>query len=339
MVERARAYVAAHPRARFHGTATVEGGTIRTTTGSAQTAHADVAGELAMGRAHAVIADSQLTSEVVLDGDTVYAREAATTDALAKASYVRADTQLRRVMRVRAEQAKALDVAAVFAAAQDLKTLGRHGGVTTLDGDVDVPRLFGSKLAQHVEWATLKAVVADDGRPVSTALVVRAEADLTTRLSFDAWGDAAITVAAPPPAQVDARPSVTQLKLASLRSTKLVMPKQLPDGWQLVGTDVLAPSETEEGCTQAALSYEDQTNPDAGYLYLYEFPSSCAQPPEGSSSLFNAGPYGGFSSETADGPYVQITVGNTTVQAVSDLALPDLAGVLSDLVPLVVQSS
>jgi hypothetical protein len=116
------------------------------------------------------------------------------------------------------------------------------------------------------------------------------------------------------------------------------MPKALPAGWELVRAGVLAAADTEEGCAQAELAYEDQAHGRTGYLYLYEFPRACADPPDGDSAPFTAGSYQGFSA-SADGPYVQITVGQTTVQAVTDLSRDRLAQTLSALVPLAIRSS
>jgi hypothetical protein len=168
--------------------------------------------------------------------------------------------------------------------------------------------------------------------------VTRAEATITSNVQFAHWGDHTIAIAAPAASQVEPTATVGLANLASFKTARLLMPKTLPSGWQLVSTGVLSANDTQEGCSQAELAYEDQTRGDAGFLYLYEFPKSCAAKAGSDATPFSAGSYNGFAA-TQDGPYVQITVGKTTVQAVSDLPLDQLSATLSGLVPLAVQSA
>jgi hypothetical protein len=210
--------------------------------------------------------------------------------------------------------------------------------MSTIEADVIPATLYGRTLSRHVAWVTLRAVIADDGEVQRMQLLTRAEASILSRVQFSDWGAKAIAIAAPPTTQLDTTPPIAQAKLASFTSAPLLMPKTLPPGWELVRAGVLAADDTQEGCAQAELAYEDQKRGDAGYLYLYELPKSCAAQPPGDATAFAAGNYTGFASQE-DGPYVQIVVGRTTVQAVSDLPLAELATTLSELVPLALQSA
>jgi hypothetical protein len=241
-------------------------------------------------------------------------------------------------MRVRAEQAKALDIAAVLGATTDTKKLTERGGATVLESDVDSSVLFGRDLGAHVKWATLRVLVTDAGELRGLRLVTHGEATITNRMQFADWGSRDIAIAEPPVTEVDATPPIATAKLASFKTAPLLMPHALPSGWVLVRADVLGAADTQEGCAQAELAYEDQHRAKGGYLYLYEFPRTCADPPPSDATPFAAGNYTGFAA-TQDAPYVQITVGQTTVQAVSDLSPDELAQTLSALVPLELRSA
>jgi hypothetical protein len=338
-LDRARVFANAHAGAKFGGTMSVKGGTARSPIAEAQITNAKVGGRLhSPARVRAVIADDEAATELVLFDRAVYVRAAATPAGLSAARFVRADAQARRVMRVRAEQAKSLDVGAVLAAARHPETLHRRGDVTTVEADVDAASLFGAALAKHVAWGTLRADIGRDGKLQTLRVVTRAEATISSRVQFAHWGEPGIDVAAPAADQVDTTPSVGRANLAAFKTAPLLMPKTLPSGWELVSTGVLPATDTQEGCAQAELAYEDQTRGDAGYLYLYEFAHSCAAPAGEDATPFTAGNYNGFAA-SQDGPYVQITVGTTTVQAVSDLPHDQLAATLSGLVPLALQSA
>ena len=339
VLSRARTFVAKRVTAKFRGTTSVRGGTERSPVGEAATALAQVAGELdARGRAHAVIADDGGATELVLASRAVFVRDAEGVTALAGTSYTRADVQVSRIMRLRTEQAKTFDLARVLEAATNVKTLRHNRAATTIDADVLPETLYGRELSRHVQWVTIRVVVRDTGAVDRLQVVTRAEAAVLSRIEFTQWGDNTIRIAAPAIAQVDTTPPVATVKLASFASTPLLMPKTLPAGWQLVRARVLSADDTQEGCAQVELAYEDQASGDTGFLYLYELPKSCTAAPPGDTEPFTAGSYSGFSA-TDEGPYVQITVGRTTVQAVSDLPRPRLAATLSELVPLALQSS
>jgi hypothetical protein len=169
-------------------------------------------------------------------------------------------------------------------------------------------------------------------------LVTRGEATITDRLQFADWGSRDIRVAAPPSTLIDKSPAIATAKLASFKTAPLLMPNALPAGWELVRADVLVAADTQEGCAQAELAYEDQRHGKRGYLYLYEFARACAKTPARDATPFKAGNYNGFAA-VQEAPYVQITAGQTTVQAVSDLSLDELARTLSGLVPLAIRSS
>jgi hypothetical protein len=316
----------------------VAGGSARSPVGDAQTELAQVTGEFQTPhRTHAVVTDDGSALELVRVAGSIYTRGAATQAALTNVAYVRADTQASRLMHVRAEQARSLDLAALLLATTDAKILRQRGAATIVESDLAPALVFGPALAKHVAWSTLQVLIAEDGRVEGLRLVTRAEATITNRLQFAEWGADDIAVAAPPAAQIDATPPVAAAKLAALK-TALVMPQRVPAGWELVRAGVLSATDTEEGCAQAELAYEDQAHDKAGYLYLYEFPRACSAAPEGGTTPFAAGDYRGFRA-TAGDPYVQITVGETIVQAVSDLSPTALAQTLSGLVPLALQSA
>jgi hypothetical protein len=338
LLARARDFVHAHPSARFHGTTTVNAGDPLSPVADAHTDLAELSGEFTPGRTHAVISDDTGATELVKVQRAVYARVADSTDALAKATYVRADGQALRILRVRAEQAKSVDLVAVLDATSNAKKLSERGSATVIEGDVNATALFGRSLGKHVTSATLRVLVGGGGEVQGVRLVSHGEATITNRMQFGDWGSRDIAIAAPPAAQVDATPAIATVKLASFRATALLMPKSLPAGWELVRATVLGPGDTQEGCAQATLAYEDPRRAKGGYLYLYEFPRSCSHATPSDATPFTAGSYTGFSA-TQQSPYVQLTVGQTTVQAVSDLSLDDLAKTLSALVPLVLQSS
>jgi hypothetical protein len=92
---------------------------------------------------------------------------------------------------------------------------------------------------------------------------------------------------------------------------------------------------TAEGCEQVELDYIEPNDPDNGYLTLYELPKSCGDLalPRGSQP-FKAGRATGWVDESRDGVTAQILVGDTVVQAETDLPVDGLARILADLVPL-----
>jgi hypothetical protein len=136
------------------------------------------------------------------------------------------------------------------------------------------------------------------------------------------------------PEPTTAPPKVYLAQIASWDDSDLVMPASVPDGWSLTFAGILPASETKEGCDQVELDYEDPNDKDRGFLYLYEFPNKYAKPlPNGSP--FTAGAYSGatrYSDE--EGLVAQITVGETTVQATTDLSVAELRFVLEALAPL-----
>jgi hypothetical protein len=339
LLARARAFVAAHPTARFHGSVTVDVRDPRSPLGEAQTLLAQLTGEVQPRRTHAVLTDDAGATELLMVKGATYVRAADTAAGLGAAVYARADGKPARLMRVRVEQAKGFDIAAVLAATTDARKLNRRGDTTIIESDVDASMLFGRAIGARVVWVTLHAVVADDGELRGAQVVTRSEATITDRLQFTEWGVRADAITAPPASQVDATPAIAAAKLAAFKTAPLLMPGALPAGWELVRADVLSAADTQEGCAQAELAYEDQRRVDAGFLSLYELPRSCAKRPGGETTPFVAGKYNGFAARTAGVLYVQITEGETVVQTISDMAPAKLAQTLSGLVPLALQSS
>jgi hypothetical protein len=301
--------VRTHPSARFEGTASVHTPDPPSPLAQAAAAHLEVQGAVKTpGGVHAALTDGASAIELIHADDAVYVRIAATLNGLVPQPYTRVDDGTGQLLRLRAMQARSFDVAGLLGAARAPRVLKRHAGTTTVEADV-------------VPSTTIRAVIGRTGALRSLDTTTRGAATLRARIQFRNWGDQAVRVAAPPPNRLDPTPGVDEIGLAAFTTAPLLMPKTLPPGWKLVGADVLSADDTEEGCAQAHLAYE---NPHAdGFLSLYEFPRACA------AAKTAAAPY----------PYVQITVGNTTVQAVSDLKADALARILSALVPLALRSS
>jgi hypothetical protein len=129
-------------------------------------------------------------------------------------------------------------------------------------------------------------------------------------------------------------PQVHLAALSAWDASPLVMPTRVPAGWQMTYAGILPAAETKEGCDPVEIDYEDPTDPDHGFVYLYEFPNDCATAMVGGTP-FRAGPFRGFSrSSPEEGSVVQLTVEGTTVQATSDLSFDELKVVLQEFVPL-----
>jgi hypothetical protein len=340
VLERARAYVAEHPSVRFSGTMKVVIKAKDSEVGEESSTTTRIKGEIeSKGRAHAVVsAGKDGVSEVVALGAVIYVRVAETLGAVRNAKYAKFDTSTARGAGVQYDtnQVKDLDLGAALAAARNPTKLRHNGKLTTIEADVNVTKLVGEVLAHDIEEIKLRLVVHKSGEVRSAVQLTGAQgAVITTDVSYTDWGST-IAIAEPQAGEIDPTPGIEEEKISAWEDAPLVMPKAIPAGWELSYADILSADETTEGCAEVEIDYEDVEDPDASYLYLYEFPNSCAKPFGGEGVFpFTAGPYRGFGKTSPEeGSLVQITVGGTTLQADSDLTIAELARVLSNLVPL-----
>ncbi|MEY2475018.1 MAG: hypothetical protein QOG87_333 [Actinomycetota bacterium] len=199
---------------------------------------------------------------------------------------------------------------------------------------VDATAAYGSAVVGEVDRATVELTL--DGDRLDR-LVLDASGEggsLHADYRFTGWGRQ-VEVAAPATADLDPTPGIEEEEIAAFKDAPLLQPRGIPAGWVLDFAGVLPEEMTAEGCEQVELDYIEPDDPDKGYLTLYELPKSCAdlEPPRGAEA-FQAGRYSGFVDESRDGVLAQIVVGDTVVQAETDLPLDALARILADLVPL-----
>src|SRR5262249_55445278 len=150
-------------------------------------------------------------------------------------------------------------------------------------------------LGNSIKEATLTLTALDDGTLQHTSVSLKnSQANITIDYGWSKWGES-VVIAAPTAAEIDATPDIKEEKVAAFKDAPLLQPAGLPKGWVLSGADVLSPDETTEHCPEVEVDYEDPTNQDSGYLTIYEFTPSCANPaaPPGASG-FAAGPYRGY---------------------------------------------
>lgn len=313
----AKAYVAEHRSVRFSGQTSVK----RATGDPLRSA---LRGEIGRnGRVRVVLSsESSGAAETVVDGERAYVRQADTIVTLARAKYAPFDAdEAQDGAGSDALRAKDLDIRALLRSVRDPVVLHRDGGVTTITTDL--------------EPTTVEVAVHRGGRVRSVVLRNAGDTEeTTTTLRYRDW-DADVSVAAPLASELDTTPGIDEEAVAAWRATALVMPKTLPRGWSLTYADLLPAAETAEGCNQFELRYE-AAGEAPGYLNLYQFPQSCAQPPAGPDVIpFRAGKYEGVGLQTPDnGSLAQITVGSSAVQADTDLSLDELSTILDEFVPL-----
>ncbi len=109
-----------------------------------------------------------------------------------------------------------------------------------------------------------------------------------------------------------------------------------PSGGVLDFADVIPAEDTLEECDQVEVDYIDPDDEEAGYLYLFQLPVTCADPkPPAGAQPFRAGANRGWITvDPEDGVQAQLVVGRTVLQADTDLVPAELARVLAQLVPL-----
>jgi hypothetical protein len=333
----ARSYTNTHRSVRFAGTFKLRLKEDKGSLGSSNSVTSRIEGQLeSKGRSRAVIdSGSEGAVESIALGRVVYVRQADSKAALDDAKFEKIDTDAspRGVVRTEAEDAKELDIAELLAVAENPRKVSHSGAVTTITANVPPRALLGAVAAQDVSRITLELVVRKNGQVQSLVQrSVGSGATVTVAVRYTNWGRP-VKLAAPAAAQIDPTPGLEEEKIAAWKDAPLLMPKGIPVGWVFDGADVLSKDDTTEGCAEVELDYEDPNDPDAGYLSLYEFPASCAQPFSGAGvTPFSAGPYSGF-ADTSDGVLVQFVVGKTAIQAESDLTVAQLATVLKNLVP------
>ena len=294
------------------------------------------------------LVSQEFASEVIALGDRLYTRNADTADELGAKKWAEfgPDAADERSGVVRppgpSEGADALGdpiglVKTLDAARRPF--LVRHDGdVSVIKADVDPARAFGDAVEGGIDRASVVLTLTDDALD---RLVLDTSGDggsVHADYRFTRWG-APVEVAAPAQAELDPTPGIEEEAIAAFKDVKqLLQPRGIPEGWVLDFAGILPEDMTAEGCEQLELDYIEPDDPDVGYLTLYELPKSCAdlEPPRGAEP-FRAGPYSGFADESRDGVLAQIVVGDTVVQAETDLPLDAVARLLADLVPLNLQ--
>ena len=340
VLDDARSFVRDHRTVRFTGSIVFKFSDGRGGLGAASTVKSKLTGEQeSAARSHAVIdSGDQGAVESIAAGTAVYVREADTRADLPSAKYEKIDIDdlPAGVIRSETDQAKELDITTMLAAAHDPKKVSHSGKETTITAPVTASKLVGSIAAKDVDSITIRLVVHKGGEIHSVVQhTAAAGADITTTLRFKDWGRP-VKIAEPSAEQIDPTPGIDEEELAAWDDSPLYMPKGIPVGWTFDGAGIAPADSTAEGCDEVELDYGDPSDPDAGYLTIYEFPVSCAKSFSGPGvTPFTAGPYSGFASSDEDGTLVQMTVnGKTTLQAETDLSRADLAVILKDLIPL-----
>jgi hypothetical protein len=283
-------------------------------------------------------------SEIITLGDRLYTRDAEGTDELRGRKWTTFDPDQAddRSGVVRPDgPAEGSDVLGdpigllrLLDAARRPDVVRRQGDVTVVKADVDAAELFANAVEGAAERGTIELTLRGE---VLQRLVFDASGgggNVHADYRFTRWGSK-VELAAPADGELDPTPGIEEEAIAAFKDARLLQPRGIPAGWVLEFAGILPEEMTAEGCEQLELDYVDLEDPDAGYLTLYELPSSCTDmdPPRGAES-FRAGGYAGFADEGRDGVLVQILVGDTIVQAESDLPLDALARILADLVPL-----
>jgi hypothetical protein len=337
----AQSFTKEHQSARFTGRIVVhqtDSGE-DSSLGSASTFTSKIEGSAqSTTRSRAVIDSGQEgTVETIVDDKVVYLREASAGEKVADRKFQRIDTtkDVPGVVNFDLEEATAFDVSRLLENAQFPKKVSHSDSESVISATVRPSKLLGAEAARDVDSITLRLTILDSGAIRTVRQVTKGSGTtVTTTLEFTGWGDD-VAIALPNDNQIDPTPGIEEERIAAWKDAPLYKPRAIPAGWVFDGADVLPEEVTTEGCKQVELDYEDPTDPDNGYISLYEFPVSCAEPFNGEGVVpFTAGPYAGFAQADEEGALVQITVGKTTLQAETDLPLDALKQVLANLVPL-----
>jgi hypothetical protein len=292
-----------------------------------------------------VVTTEGSASEVITIGNVAYVREATDESALEAEKWAELDPQSEdeRAGIVRQQGLAAgadqvgdpITLLRIIGSVRNAALVRRTGDVSVVAAAIDPTQAFGSALGGQIDQARLELSIGPAGRLVRAAMTAKGSGEsVSADYRFSRWGTA-VTVAAPPKAELDPTPFIDEEDLAAFKDAPVLQPRGIPAGWVLDGAFVLSADETAEGCRQVELDYTDPDNPDAGYLTIYQLPVACADlaRPEGSAP-FAAGRWSGYIDESDGGSTAQIVVGATVVQAETDLPSDALARVLSDLIPL-----
>lgn len=292
-------------------------------------------------RARVTVRTDGLSTEFLTAGDRSFARFAEEDEDIAGQQWVVLDP----------------DEDVIGPAGGDVSGLNDPSSLPDLIGDASAPEIVRRDGRVHVVRArvevdsgedqgsiplsgTLELTARDDGRVDRMVLDVTggsdgSSVDAHVDFRFSGWGDA-VDVTAPGGSEIDTTPSVDEERVAAYRDAPLLQPAGIPERWVLDLADVVPAEDTPEECDQVELDYVDPDDDEAGYLYLYELPVTCADlavPP--GASAFRAGPNRGWVGvDPEEGVLAQLTVGRTVVQAETDLPPAELARVLAELRPL-----
>jgi hypothetical protein len=290
------------------------------------------------------VVSAEFASEVIALGDRLFTRDADEPDALRTKKWAEfdPDEQDERSGVVRPGPAENADVVgdpvgliATLDAARRPVLLRRDGDVAVVKADVDPDRAYGATVGGGIDRATIEITLDGDrlDRLVSDIKGDGGTAHADYR--FTRWGSA-VEVAAPPQADLDPTPGIEEEEIAAFKDVEqLYQPRGIPEGWVLDFAGILPADMSAEGCDQVELDYIEPNDPDVGYMTIFQLPKSCAELdlPRGAEP-FQAGRYSGYADDSRDGLLAQIVVGNTVVQADTDLPLDAVARILADLVPL-----
>jgi hypothetical protein len=284
-------------------------------------------------------------SEVIALGDLFYTRDAEKVEDLAAKKWAETDLgrEDERSGVIRDEEgvqqtdlADPVGLLGTLRAASRPVLVRRNDRTATIRATVDPSKAYSEEAASGVTSVSIELTLADEERIDRAVLTAKGEGgSVIADYQFNDWGKG-VQIAAPAPDDRDPTPGLEEEDIAEYgKRTKLYQPRGVPAGWILESAGVLPKQATVEGCDQVEIDYTDPDDPDAGYLYLYLLPKSCADldAPRGSRP-FTAGRYAGYIEEDPSGALAQIVVGDTVVQAETDLPSDGLARILADLIPL-----
>jgi hypothetical protein len=293
-------------------------------------------------RARYVLTDAETVTELITVGDTFYERHARADDgaALAREKWASSDPSeadersgvVRPPGPSGAEElfGDPIHLFRTLGAARRPVEVSAGNDARVIRADVDPVAAFGVDAPDAPDRAHLLVTVR--GTRLDRLVLIGAGDEGNARIDyrFTDWGSP-VEIAAPPRRDLDPTPDIAEEDIAAFDEVPLLQPRGIPEGWGLVAAVVLSADETVEGCEQLEIDYVDPEDPDEGYLTLYEFPKSCAdlEPPRGARPLAS-----GWVMETDDdGVLAQLIVGDTVVQAETQLSVEQLGRILSDLVP------
>lgn len=355
VLERAQRFLKAAPSVRFKGQATLKatppptGGNGQVRTFSSRTSIEGVAVD---DRLRATTSSDEGVIEVILLRDTLFSRHAGKKSELVGEKWSKEDLAStdRRNGVVRPSTPGQVEAAErhgitglptlkkIVAGASVPRILRRSGDLTVVAAPVPLNRL--GDLGQNLTGVEVEITADRAGRVGRMVVSVRGnlggrgEAVTRTDYQLSAWGKVP-PVEAPPAAEIDPTPGIDEDEVGAFDAVGRVQPHGIPEGWTLDQATVLPPEETVEGCEQLEIYYARSGDSEGGYIDLFEFPAPCADPdPPPGAQPFAPAVGGGWVLSSADGTSAQIKVGDTVVQAETDLSVEELTLVLAGLDPL-----